>query len=49
MEKGIREFQRLFTMELDNIMRDATTRVSNSLVRLSPVDEGDYVAEWDAN
>jgi len=48
MEKGIREFQRLFTMELDNIMRDATTRVSNSLVRLSPVDEGDYVAEWDA-
>lgn len=47
MEKGIAEFARLFKAENDEIMRDATTRVSNSIVRLSPVDEGDYVADWD--
>lgn len=49
MEKGVAEFLRLFKEENNFIMRDATTRVSNSLVRLSPVDEGEYVAEWDVN
>lgn len=47
MEKGVAEFRRLFAAENDEIMRDATTRVSNSLVRLSPVDEGEFVADWD--
>lgn len=48
MEKEIAEFVRLFEGEKDFIMQDVTNRVSNSLVRLSPVDEGEYVAEWDA-
>lgn len=47
MEKGIKEFIRLVEAEHDAIFRDATTRVKNSLVRLSPVAEGDYVADWD--
>lgn len=47
MEKGIAEFARLAQEEHTNILRDASKRVKNSLVRLSPVDEGDYVAEWD--
>lgn len=47
MEKGIAEFERLFNQETTTIFRDATKRVKNSLVRLSPVDEGDYVSEWD--
>lgn len=48
MEKGIAEFARLFKAENDFIMNEATKRVSNSLVRLSPVKEGEFVAEWDA-
>lgn len=48
MEKGIKEFERLFQAEKDFIMQDATKRVSNSLVRLNPVDEGESVADWDA-
>lgn len=47
MQKGVAEFRKLFQAESDEILRDATTRVSNSLVRLSPVDEGEYVADWD--
>lgn len=48
MEKSIKEFQRLFAAENDFIIQEATRRVSNSIVRLNPVDEGDSVAEWDA-
>lgn len=48
MEKGVKEFQRLFEAEAGAIMRDATTRVSNSLVRRTPVDEGEAVANWEA-
>lgn len=47
MEKGVAEFIRLFKEETDFIFVDATLRASNSIVRLSPVDEGDYVADWD--
>lgn len=48
MERGIKEFQRLFEEQKDTIMKDVTKRVSNALVRFSPVLEGEYVAEWDA-
>ena len=48
MEKGIAEFSRLFQAESDFIFQDATKRVSNSLVRLSPVAEGEFVSDWDA-
>lgn len=47
MEKGIAEFARLVEAEYDFIMQDATKRVSNSIVRLNPVDEGESVADWD--
>lgn len=47
MEKGVAEFMRQFSEENDFIMREATKRVSNSIVRLAPVDEGEYVADWD--
>lgn len=47
MEKGVAEFFRLFKLENDQIFRDATQRVSNAIVRFSPVDEGEYVADWD--
>lgn len=49
MQKGVAEFIRLVKLQHNEIMRDATQRVSNSLVRISPVDEGDYVADWDVN
>lgn len=49
MEAGIKEFARLFREENDFIMQEATKRVSNSLVRLSPVDEGEFVADWDVS
>lgn len=29
------------------ILRDATKRVKNSIVRTSPIDEGEYLADWD--
>lgn len=51
MEKGIAEFQRLFEAQKDFIMQDSTKRVSNALVRISPVadeDGGEFVADWDA-
>lgn len=48
MEKGVAEFARLFAAENDFIMQEATKRVSNSIVRLNPVDEGESVADWDA-
>jgi len=47
MDKGIAEFIRLFENESHEIFREATRRVSNSLVRLSPVDEGEFVANWE--
>lgn len=47
MEKEIAEFVRLFEGEKDFIMADATGRVSNAIVRRTPVDEGDTVADWD--
>lgn len=47
MEKGIADFIREFEAEKDFIFREASKRVSNSIVRLSPVDEGEYVADWD--
>lgn len=47
MDKGIEVFLREFEKESDNILRDATKRVKNSIVRLTPVDEGEAVAEWD--
>lgn len=47
MEKGIADFIREFNAEKDFIMQEATTRVSNAIVRFSPVDEGEYVADWD--
>ena len=47
MEKGIKEFIRLLEAEKDFIFQDSTKRVSNALVRISPVDEGEYVADWD--
>lgn len=48
MEKGIKEFERLFKQQNDFIMHESTKRVSNSIVRLNPVDEGESVADWDA-
>lgn len=48
MERGIKEFQKLFDAEKDFIMKDVTKRVSNALVRFSPVLEGEFVSEWDA-
>lgn len=47
MDKGIKEFVRLFAAQKDFIMQDATKRVSNSIVRLNPVLEGESVADWD--
>lgn len=50
MKKGIAEFQRLFAEERTVILRDATQRISNAVVRVSPVGNdpgGEYVAEWD--
>lgn len=47
MEKGIAEFIRLLKAENDAIMKDATGRVSNALVRFTPVDTGEAVADWD--
>lgn len=47
MEKGVADFIRLFKAENDFIFQDATQRVSNSIVRLSPVSEGEFVADWD--
>lgn len=48
LEKGITEFQKLFAAENDFIANEATRRVNNSLVRLSPVKEGEFVSDWDA-
>lgn len=48
MEKGIREFIKAFDAEKNFIMQESTKRVSNSIVRLNPVDEGESVADWDA-
>lgn len=48
MEKGIAAFIKALNAEKDFIMREATKRVSNSIVRLNPVDEGESVADWDA-
>lgn len=47
MEKGIGEFIKLFAAENNFIMNEATKRVSNALVRISPIDEGEFVADWD--
>lgn len=49
MEREIADFIRNFEAEKDFIFKEATTRVANSIIRLAPVDEGDYVADWDAN
>lgn len=49
MEKGVSEFMRLVNTAHDDILNDATKRVSNSLVRRSPVDTGEYLGEWDAD
>ena len=47
MEKGVAKFIRMFDDELDAITQDATKRVSNALVRFTPVDTGEAVADWD--
>lgn len=47
MEKGVKEFARLFAQQNTDIFREATKRVSNSIVRISPVAEGEFVADWD--
>lgn len=47
MQRGIAEFQKQFDAQKDFILREATKRVSNSIVRLNPVDEGESVADWD--
>lgn len=49
MEKGIAEFIKLYKAQHDSITNDATGRVSNALVRRTPVDEGDTVADWDVS
>lgn len=48
LEKGIADFVRQFGAENDFIAGEATNRVKNSLVRLSPVAEGEFVSDWDA-
>lgn len=47
MDKDIEKFIRLYKEENDAILVNATTRVSNSIVKLSPVAEGEFVADWD--
>jgi hypothetical protein len=50
MERGIEEFRKLFEQHNTAILRDATRRVSNAIVRESPIaveDGGYYVADWD--
>lgn len=48
MEKGISTFIREFEKEKDFILQNSAGRVSNALVRISPVLEGEFVAELES-
>jgi hypothetical protein len=47
VEKGVAVFAAVFKAQHDEIFRDATQRVSASIVRENPVDTGESVADWD--
>ena len=54
MERGVREFMRLFEQESDFILRQSTEGVvtrlgakSATVLKRSPVDKGDFVRDWD--
>ena len=47
MERGVREFMRRFEEEAGLIFADATQRTANSVARLAPIAEGEYLADWD--
>lgn len=49
MEKGIATFIREFEKEKDFILQNSAGRVSNALVRISPVLEGEFVAELESD
>lgn len=48
-EDGISDFFQETQNEHTAILREATKRVKNSIVRRAPIAEGDYLAEWDAS
>lgn len=55
MDKGVRIFRDLFLNETHEIFRDANRRTvtgtqkrSKAVLANSPVDEGEFVADWDA-
>lgn len=47
MQKEIGEWTRLVSEQHDFILTNATQRVASNLANLSPVNEGEYVADWD--